>query len=564
MKNEHFDAVIVGSGFGGSVMAYRLAQAGMSVCLLERGKPYPPGSFPRDPIGMKQNFWDPSAGLYGMFNVWSFRHIESLVSAGLGGGSLIYANVLLRKDEKWFVRETPSKAGYEYWAVTRQDLEPHYDAAEKMLNAQKYPIDISPYDGCRKTVALRDAAKELNLKWDLVNLAVTFHNKDDVPVPAEPIRERPNLHGRTRTTCRMCGECDIGCNFGSKNTLDYNYLTEAKLLGAEIRTLCEVQSFIPVDGGGYLTDYRSHSLGQTSASSKIQQVSSDYLIISAGALGSTYLLLKNRAAFAGLRTSKALGTRFSGNGDLLGFAINAKEQREGKSSPRRLDGSFGPVITSAIRVGDAADGPPDTGRGFYIEDAGYPALLDWVIESLEFRMFIKRMATLAKKRIKTALGINADTNLSAELSDLLGPCSLSSCSVPLLGMGRDTADGVLELEEDMLQNTWRIDKSGDYFDRLRSQMKQIAETWDARFNDDPLWHLGKRVITVHPLGGCPIGRDDSEGVVDVWGEVFHHPGLFVADGSVMPGPTGANPSLTIAAMADRFADRIIDRHGTRA
>lgn len=105
MQSEHFEAVIVGSGFGGSVMAYRLAESGMRVCLLERGKPYPPGSFPRDPFGMKQNLWDPSAGLYGMYNVWSFKHMESLVSAGLGGGSLIYANVLLRKDEKWFVQE---------------------------------------------------------------------------------------------------------------------------------------------------------------------------------------------------------------------------------------------------------------------------------------------------------------------------------------------------------------------------------------------------------------------------------------------------------------------------
>src|SRR5918998_5389015 len=89
-SDSHFDAIIVGSGFGGSVMAYRLAEAGMRVCVLERGKPFPPGSFPRDPAGMKQNFWDPSAGLFGMFNVWSFRHIDSLVSAGPGGGPPLF------------------------------------------------------------------------------------------------------------------------------------------------------------------------------------------------------------------------------------------------------------------------------------------------------------------------------------------------------------------------------------------------------------------------------------------------------------------------------------------
>src|SRR5688572_562136 len=104
MAHEHFDAVVIGSGFGGSVMAYRLSEAGMKVCLLERGRPFPPHSFPRSPYKIQNNFWDPSGGLYGMFNIWSFRGFGALVSSGLGGGSLIYANVLIRKDEKWFVR----------------------------------------------------------------------------------------------------------------------------------------------------------------------------------------------------------------------------------------------------------------------------------------------------------------------------------------------------------------------------------------------------------------------------------------------------------------------------
>ena len=139
--NEQFDAVIIGSGFGGSVMAYRLAEAGFKVCILERGKVYPPGSFPRSPHEMKNNFWDPSEGLYGMYNVWSFRDIGALVSSGLGGGSLIYGNILIRKDEKWFVKEDINNDGYEYWPVTRKDLDPHYDQVEEILNAQRYPFE---------------------------------------------------------------------------------------------------------------------------------------------------------------------------------------------------------------------------------------------------------------------------------------------------------------------------------------------------------------------------------------------------------------------------------------
>jgi cholesterol oxidase len=244
--------------------------------------------------------------------------------------------------------------------------------------------------------------------------------------------------------------------------------------------------------------------------------------------------------------------------------VDAKITRTGTRGPRRLNGSFGPVITSAIRVGDAADGPPGSGRGFYIEDAGYPAFLNWIVETANRWALIKRVLDLTVKRLKSMLRIELDTNLSAEMSRLLGPCSVSSCSVPLLGMGRDVPNGRLFLDGNHLQNDWAIQESRPYFDRMRETMGRIARNWDARFIDNPIWYFGKRVITVHPLGGCPMGRTEDEGVVDAWGEVFNHPGLYVADGSVMPGPTGANPALTIAALADRFAERIIQRHRKKA
>ena len=137
---QETDAVIVGSGFGGSVMAYRLADAGLKVCLLERGKRYPPNSFPRTPAGVAKNLWDPSKGLYGLFNVWSFRKSGAIISSGVGGGSLIYANVLIRKPEEWFFTNLPD-GKRELWPITRADLDPHYDRVEKMMNAQFYPYE---------------------------------------------------------------------------------------------------------------------------------------------------------------------------------------------------------------------------------------------------------------------------------------------------------------------------------------------------------------------------------------------------------------------------------------
>src|SRR4051812_34388908 len=150
-ESRHVDAVVVGSGFGGSVSAYRLASAGQDVLLLERGKPYPPGSFARTPHEMARAFWDPSEGLHGLFDLWSFSGLDGVVSAGLGGGSLIYANVLLRKDENWFVHDAPVGDGYASWPISRNDLDRHYDAVEVMMNAQRFPMGQPGYEVSGKT-----------------------------------------------------------------------------------------------------------------------------------------------------------------------------------------------------------------------------------------------------------------------------------------------------------------------------------------------------------------------------------------------------------------------------
>src|SRR5271165_2395367 len=213
---EHFDVVVVGSGFGASASACRLAQAGRSVLILERGRSYPPGSFPRSPRGVAANLWDPSAGLYGMFDIWAFRGIESVVSSGLGGGSLIYANVMLRKDPAWFVDDAPDSPPRP-WPVTYDDLEPYYETAETMMGAQRYPFDVAPYSATAKTRATRHAAEVLGLDWQLPPLAVSFASPGQPPVPGQPLaEEHPNLHGRARTTCSLCGECDAGCNSGPR------------------------------------------------------------------------------------------------------------------------------------------------------------------------------------------------------------------------------------------------------------------------------------------------------------------------------------------------------------
>jgi cholesterol oxidase len=549
--------VVVGSGFGGSVAAYRLAESGHSVVVLERGKPYPPGSFARTPAAMGRNFWDPSEGLHGLFDVWSFAGLEGVVSSGLGGGSLIYANVLLRKDEKWFVHEAPLPGGgYETWPLSRADLDPHYDRVERVLGATTYPYA----DSTTKTAAVRRSAETLGLDWQLPPLAVTFASgPDQPPVPGAPIPTPSygNLHGRPRSACRLCGECDIGCNDGAKNTLDHTYLSMAAHHGADVRTRCEVRGFAPLPGGGYEVRYVVHDPAdegrRTRTSAKpVHRLTCDRLVVAAGTFGSTFLLLRNRAAFPGM--SRALGTRFSGNGDLLTFLLDASDPA-GALGHRRLEGSRGPVITSAIRVGDALDGDGSTGRGYYVEDAGYPVFADWLVETAQLPGQLRRAVRFARTRLQRRLSGSPKTGLSADLAALIGPGRLSDGSLPLLGMGRDVPDGVMRLRGGRLDVDWTTATSAAYFARVRDTMRAIAEDLGARFEDNPLWWR-RRVVTVHPLGGAPMGRHVAEGVCDQYGEVFGFPGLHVLDGSMLPGPVGANPSLTIAAVADRACDRM--------
>ncbi|MFB9833895.1 GMC oxidoreductase [Actinoallomurus acaciae] len=553
---EHVDAVVVGSGFGGSVAAYRLAEAGRSVVVLERGRAYPPGSFARTPAEMSRAFWDPGARLYGLFDVWGFRGFDSVVSSGLGGGSLIYANVLLRKDERWFVHEEALPGGgYERWPVSRADLDPHYDAVEAMLGATRYPLDHPAFAATPKTHAMQDAAAELGLDWQLAPLAVSFAPEPKAePGLGLPLADRPygNLHGAQRKTCRLCGECNIGCNDGSKNSLDHTYLSAARHHGADLRTLHEVRAIRPRPEGGYEVDYVVHDPDEKARRLPLTTISCDRLVLAAGTYGTSYLLLRDRERFPGL--SPALGTRFSGNGDLLTFLLRAKD----RARVRPLDASHGPVITSTIRLPDEVDGA--SGRGAYIQDGGYPSFVDWMVEEAEVTHEVARIVRVLFERFRAFISHAPQSRTSKELSELIGDGALSVSSLPLLGMGRDVPDGLLQLRGGNLDVQWNTETSEAYFDRVRATMRRIAHVLGARYADNPVW-FRKRIVTVHPLGGAPMGRHADEGVCDPWGEVYGHPGLYIADGAAVPGSVGANPSLTIAALADRMSTRLLETTG---
>ncbi|MEQ1764288.1 MAG: GMC oxidoreductase [Pyrinomonadaceae bacterium] len=577
-KVEEFDAVVVGSGFGGSVISYRLADAGFNVCLLERGKAYPPNSFPRTPHDLGKNFWDPSEGLYGMFNVWSFKGSGGLVSAGLGGGSLIYANILARKDEKWFKYDLPDGTTRD-WPLSYADLDSHYTIVERMMNAQRYPIAYEPYSDTPKTNAMQEAAFVLNgsgtpCEWVPLNLAVSFR-RDAVDPPAQNSPDNPAIVGSNlsdtrehyhehvlnrkmpRSTCRLCGECNIGCNYGSKNTLDYTYITEAWRKGAEIRPLSEVKWIARTDDG-YELEYVVHDPDcEPGTENPRRRIRCKTLVLAAGTFGTPYLLMKKESKIPGL--SNELGKRYSVNGDLLSFISKSIEEKNGTDVPRRLDPSFGPVITCGIRFPDDLDENGKHGRGFYVEDGGHPAMMSWLAEVSGLPGFLARSVKFLKLAAKYRIGVANDADIGGEVADLIGDAQTTLSTFPILTMGRDIASGKLFLNEDRLDCDWKIADSKEYFDRVRNAGKAIAEVLRAEYQDNPSYKLNfQQVLTAHPLGGCAMGTDIHEAVVDKNCEVFGNPGLFVVDGSVMPSAVGPNPSLTIAAIADHAADHIVN------
>ncbi|HEX8093708.1 GMC oxidoreductase [Jatrophihabitans sp.] len=551
------DVVVVGSGFGGSVVAERLSAAGLDVCLLERGRAYPPGSYPRTPNGMGANFWSPSDGLYGMFDAWSFTGLDALISSGLGGGSLIYANVMLRKDPSWFQQRHPYQPGViEKWAIDYDMLEPHYSRIEKFLDVQEMPFDKPDFQ-LPKTAAMRDAGAGRG-DFELAPLAVRFRDADGQPaVGVElPPAEYPNIHGRARRTCRLLGECDIGCNEGAKSSLDHTFLSAASHHGATIQVGSEVRSISRRDDGGFDVGVVVHDFEAQGSRPRrdltVYTIKTPRVVMSAGTLGTTYLLLANRARLD--ITTPELGTRFSGNGDLLGFILDAD---------RPLEGTRGPVITSYLRYPDEADSGLLADYGMYLEDAGYPAIAAWMAELTQSGDGLRRLLTLIAKRAYSRATHRRRTSLSADVSKLLGPASFSENALPLLGMGRDIPDGTLYLREmgegidPVLDNTWTIRTSTEYFATMIERMSTLAGALGGRFELNPSYLL-RRVITVHPVGGCPMPTTHSKGVIDALGRVHGVPGLYVADGSVFPGPVGANPSLTIAAFADRVAENMIE------
>lgn len=571
---ELLEAVVIGSGFGGAISCCRLAQKwGEGVLLLERGKRYPMGSFPRSPHQMADNFWrDPSdraprpghmrgSGLRGLYDIRNYAKMDAVVCAGLGGGSLIYANVFLEPPEQVFVSNWPA-------GVNKELLQPYYDVARAVLGARSIPPwEDDPRRHISRTKLFQDFAREQGRESRLADICVFFGNDysygNPQSSPASIGLQEKNRYGATQTSCTYCGECDVGCNTHSKNTVDLNYLHVAEHVhGARIQTDCLVEKIVPLNehGGedhaadgrhGYRVHY--HELDDGAA-----WVDTRRVVLSAGTLGTNELLLRCRDVYGTLpRISNQLGKRFSGNGDFVSFVAAGKKV---------ADPNYGPVITqySDFNLFKAHD--PQ--RAFILEDASYPAFMAWFVEGMQPMLspfgVVKKIWRAVRwlwRRIKQTLIRGKWSGQVADLFHEVLKGDLSYRSSVLLCMGLDKSDGVLSLKEGRLDIQWP-QKSGMPLYRaiVDSGKKFKAFVGSGFFTPLPTWKWPLRNnITVHPLGGCALALDPEQGVVSAGndrGQVFGYKGLYVADGSVLPGAVGANPVATISAVSEWIAEGI--------
>jgi cholesterol oxidase len=523
--SKPFDVIVIGSGFGGAVTACRLAEKGAKVLILERGRRWEVKDYPRDP----NDAWiyDPNEPhkRNGWVDFRLFNDMAVAMGAGVGGGSLIYANVSIPAKDWLFNKGWPPE-------ITYDELIPYYNKVGVMLNVQSIPDNQLT----RRFKLMKEAAETLGHgeKFRKLPLAVTFSQNWNPDLEdayndkhSEPLRE--NAQGQQQGTCVHCGNCPIGCQVKAKNTLDLNYIPWAEKHGAEVRPL-HVVRYIEPENGGYRVHFDRIVDGKLIPGSE----SAKRVIIAAGSLGSTELLLRCRDQYKSLPDlSGFLGRNWSSNGDFLTPACYDNRQ----VSPMQ-----GVTISCAI---DFLQEDPSAPQ-FFIEDGGAPNILRNFLKSSD-----PGKLPLARAALKNLLQL-------AGSDDPFGNV------MPWFAQGIDAADGKLYLgrpwyafwRKKQLCMDWNIERSKPVITAIINMHKLLSAATGGKPQVPIFWTALKNLVTPHPLGGCNMGVDSTRGVVDHRGEVFGYPNLFVADGAIIPEAIGLNPSRTIAALAERIADLI--------
>ncbi|MCA9700243.1 MAG: GMC family oxidoreductase, partial [Myxococcales bacterium] len=539
-----YTAVVVGSGYGGGVAASRLARAGQRVCVLERGREFALGEFPDTEVEAAEQMQLSLPGQavrhigseLGLFDFHVEKEVTVLRGCGLGGTSLINANVALEADEKVF--EDPR---WPRELVADMDgLRLGARRALAVLEPKTYPDD---WPKLAKLEAHRRSGEAMGEPWAKTPINVSFE-------------DRVNPFGVSQARCTLCGDCVSGCNVGAKNTTAMNYLPDAWNHGADIFTEVSVDR---VERRG---DLWAVHISPTASGREVfdpgreMVVLAELVILAAGTLGSTEILLRSRAK--GLSTSPRLGHGFSGNADVLAFGYNNDVRIDGVGmGTRKVDPKHpvGPTITSVI---DGRTAGRPLAQQFVIEEGALPGSIE-AIYPASLRAAARKWGTDTDEGFLDALN-EKQRELVSRLPDGAHHGAVAHTQT-YLGMGHDSCGGVMRLDDEgRLRLDWPKAEHEPVIEGLNQKILQATAANGGTFVPNPMWsnRIESDLITVHPLGGCGMGDSAETGVTNHKGQVFSeaagtavHPGLYVADGSVLPMSAGVNPLLTISAIAER-------------
>ncbi|MFT6631409.1 MAG: cholesterol oxidase [Bacteriovoracaceae bacterium] len=562
--DDYYDMIIIGSGYGSSVTAARMAESwkgtGKTIAVLERGKEYLPGDLPKKISDIRVRSKLDRDGLFDInLGITDKSDLDIIAASGLGGTSLINGAIAIEPEQK--VQEHT-----DWPKEVRGKLAPYYKKARENLRSKKNDVGIM---NTRKSQVHSKFMQARGVPFEIQTLNINYEDRVD--------------SGIDRSACTMCGDCCSGCNIGAKNILPYNYLKQAKDHGANIFTYCEVQYF-KKNGDEYIV----HIVDISRFTVTERKIRTNNLVLGAGSMGSTALMLKSQKKDKRLKFSKTLGTRLSLNGDVLGFCYNGKHRTNavgfGISPANRIfkDGDVGPMIASAGNYRDKFSETDFQQRFLLLESAIPSPVAGWAAHFLS--KYAK--ATIPKDEFTTEqwdrvdrdrnkLFMNNEKHLTGDTNKDFGLFPATSrlsaegalnYSTLFLACGHDAAAGKYVLDwTGKIQVVYK-DVAEQTFNKIVvEEMKKVAEMMGGHFIPNPRTAMGGsgKMQATHPLGGCPMGEDHTSRTVNHKGQVFTengdiYNGLYIVDASIIPRSLGATPLLTITALAERIHEFMKD------
>ncbi len=517
-----YDYIIIGSGFGGSVSAMRLAEKGYSVLIIEKGKNYNNEDFPKTNWNFKKFFWAPMLGWFGIQKITFFPQVMILSGVGVGGGSLVYANTHMVPSDEFF--NNPSWSQFKDWKKT---LLPFYEKARFMLGT------VPNKSLNREDEILKEVADEMNRSssYKNVDVGVYFGDKEKETDPYF------NGHGPLRKGCTECAGCMVGCKYNAKNTLDKNYLFFAKKFKAEIIAERKAEK-IEFKNGIYSVE----TVSSTSRFSKKKMIfSGKGLIVSGGVLGTMDLLLNQKHNYKTLPLlSEQLGENIRTNSEMLCGVTAPKEKL-----------NHGIAISSVFNPDDHT----------HVEIVKYP----------DGSNAMKTFSTLATGPGHPLLRIvklfeNIIIHPLSFFKQIFGPNWAHRSVIFLVMQDLDSSMKMLYKKFPFSRITlWnkKENRVPAYIGVGQETMMKYANKINGLPQNALTEVLFNMSSTAHILGGCPMGKNDKEGVVNEKFEVFNYPNMYILDGSIISGNLGVNPALTITSLSEYAMSWIPEKEGNK-